>query len=100
MPFYGYTPIPAADGKPTTQSATHVEWHVREWQFVEADTRVASVRIGEESFALVICFPAMIQQLLAAEGSTVAPGTDVLRWLADGESIPYGKTHFRLDAAA
>ena len=95
MPFYDYASLPCAEGVCSSDATTLVQWHVREGEFVEADTRIATFRAGDQLFSLIICFPAAIQQRLVPEGATIPQGASVLRWLADGESIPYGKTHFR-----
>lgn len=95
MPFHGYTPIPDADGKPLTEAARLIHWQVAEGTYVQPDAEVATVQHGEMRYSMRICFAAAIEKQLAEPGAIIPPGTDILRWVADGENIPYGKAYFR-----
>ena len=60
MPFYDYASLPLAEGVCATDAATLVQWHVREGEFVEADTPLATFCAGNQLFSFIICFPAAI----------------------------------------
>ena len=100
MPFHGYAPIPAADGKPLGLAAAVAGWLVREGEYVQPETKIATVQFGDSVVDLTICFPAIIEKQLVTAGSTIQPGTNILRWIADGENIPYGKAYFRTQPKA
>src|SRR5437868_2204379 len=95
MPFHDYAPLADSDGHPLREPATLLKWNIREGEYVAAGTPIASLTIGGAARSFVICFPAMIEKLLAPEGAVIRPDQNVLRWIADGENIPYGKAHFR-----
>ena len=98
MPFHDYASLSECHGQPPPGPATLLRWHTREGDYIEAGTQIASLEVGGASHTFSICFPARIEKLLATEGSTIQPDQSILRWIADGENIPYGKAPlFRCD---
>ena len=98
MPFHGHIigiPDPADTKK--SVSGTLREWSVKERDFTAIDQRIGLVDVGGKIYRVIICFPALIDKLYVAAGSTVAADDFILKWIADGESIPYGRAYFRLE---
>ena len=98
MPFYGYTGIPDPLAPNKTVAGTVRKWSVKEGNFTSPDQRIGIVDVAGKDYGLVICFPALIEKLHSKEGSTVAEDGLILKWIADGENIPYGRAYFRLEA--
>jgi hypothetical protein len=94
MPFYGYTGIPSPNDANKSVAGVVLKWFVKENDYVQTDTRIAEVLIGNDHFHIVICFPALIEKLLTGEGEKSEKDTSLLKWNADGENIPYGKSYF------
>lgn len=95
MPFYGYTGIP--DTKDSSQKCEGVltRWLVQERNILKSGDVVAEVDICGKPHKLIICFPACIEERLVKEKEQVSKNQNILKWIADGESIPYGKPYFR-----
>jgi len=100
MPFHDYASIPDSAGKPVTQAAQLVRWQVAEGTYVQPETEIAIIQRGDIQYSLRICFPALIERQLAVAGSMIPPDKSILRWVADGENIPYGKAYFRTEPKA
>ena len=94
MPFYGYTGIPSPQDPKNHVSGTVNKWLVAEASYVRAFTAIAEVDINGHRHHMVICFEALIEKELAKEGSTSETDTSLLKWVADGDNIPYGRAHF------
>jgi hypothetical protein len=99
MPFYGHTGIPDPTAPDKTVAGIVRKWSVAEGAFTSPDQRIATVDVAGRIYGLVICFPALIDRLYASEGSTVPADDFILKWTADGESIPYGRAFFRLETS-
>ena len=95
MPFYGYTGIP--DPKDSSQKCEGIltRWLVQERSILQSGDVVAEVDINGKPHKLTICFPAVIEKCLVREQEQVSKNQNILKWLADGESIPYGQAYFR-----
>ena len=100
MPFYGHTDIPDPDVPDKAVAGTIRKWLVTVGEFTSPEQRIATVDVAGSDYGLVTCFPAFIDCLHAPEGSTVPADGLILKWIADGESIPYGRTYFRLENEA
>jgi hypothetical protein len=96
MPFYGHTGIPDPVVPGRTVPGKIRSWSVSEGEFVQPDQRIGMVEVHGESYGLVICFPAMIDRLHAAAGTGVRTEEHILKWIAEGDEIPYGRAYFRL----
>lgn len=97
MPFYGHTGIPDPKAPDKTVAGTVRSWSVAEGAFAQPDQELGTVDVGGKTYGLVICFPALIDRLYAAVGSSVPADDFILKWIADGEDIPYGRSYFRLE---
>jgi hypothetical protein len=95
MPFYGFTSIP--DPKNSGQKCEGVlkRWLIRERDIVESGEIIAEIEICNKTFDLIICFPACVEKFLVKEKEQVLKNQNILKWIADGESIPYGKPYFK-----
>jgi len=100
MPFYGRIGIPAPEGSDTTVSGSICKWSVREGEFVSPNKTIGTVEVGGKIYGLVVCFPALIRRLCAVENSAINADDVILEWAADGESIPYGRSYFRLESGS
>jgi hypothetical protein len=102
MPFYGHIGIPDPATQTTFEnkyvSGTICDWSVSEGTFTKPEQRIGTVDIGGRRYGLIICFPALIEKLYTTAGSAVADDDFILKWMADGDSIPYGRAYFRLEA--
>jgi pyruvate/2-oxoglutarate dehydrogenase complex dihydrolipoamide acyltransferase (E2) component len=100
MPFYGYTTAAEFDDVPFRDASTLIRWHVNDNDFIREGTTVATIRCANTDYTLKICFPALIEKKLISEGETIKSSEDILKWNADGDSIPYGKQHFKIQNTA
>lgn len=96
MPFYGNTGIPDPVAPNKTVAGKILSWSVTKGAFTQPDQKIGTVEVGGKIYGLVICFPALIDCLYASAGSRVSADDVVLKWVADGDQIPYGRSYFRL----
>jgi pyruvate/2-oxoglutarate dehydrogenase complex dihydrolipoamide acyltransferase (E2) component len=92
MPFHDYATVPWPEDPKMYPQGRLTEWLVSENEYVQAGTPLATVSVsGRRRSTLTITFPARIEKLLVAAGAEITPATTVLKWLADGENLPYGR---------
>jgi hypothetical protein len=96
MPFYGYAKIPEPKGTPSITGGL-ISWLIPEGTFVKENTTIATVASDERRFNLVILFPARLEKFLIRDKEYIELSKNVLEWIADGESIPYGRDYFLLE---
>jgi hypothetical protein len=94
MSFYGYTGIPSTEDPKKHVTGTVIKWLVEEGSYVQADTTIAEVDINGQRNHVIICFEARIEKELTKEGSISERDASLLKWNADGENIPYGRSYF------
>lgn len=94
MPFYGYSGIPDPQKPGRSVPGTVTKWLVTEGSIVKAGTTIAEVEITGVAYEVVICFRALIEKLLTAEGQRSERDTSLVKWDADGDDIPYDKAYF------
>jgi hypothetical protein len=73
---------------------------VSEGSVVSPQQPLCLVAVAGTPNHMLICFPAYIEKFCVAAGMSVSADGFILRWVADGESIPYGRTHFELRPVA
>jgi hypothetical protein len=100
MPFHGYVGIPDPQDPKASVAGTVREWLVSEGSVVSPQQPLCLVAVAGTPYHMLICFPAYIEKFCVAAGMSVSADGFVLRWVADGESIPYGRTHFELRPVA
>ena len=99
MPFSGNTGIPDPSDPNKTVPGTLCAWTVKAGTIAAPEQRLGTVEVAGRQYSVVICFRALIDKLYATEGSTVPADDFILQWIADGDEIPYGRTHFRLESS-
>ncbi len=99
MPFYGHTGIPDPGNPNKTVAGTLRTWTVKAGTITSPQQRLGTVEVAGRQYSVVICFRALIDKLCATEGSTVPAGDFILKWIAEGDEIPYGRAYFRLESS-
>jgi hypothetical protein len=96
MPFYGYTTAEELDATPFKDGSILIEWLIDDQTFIHEGTPVATIQCMNSNYTLTINFPAFIDKFLCKPGEEIKASESILKWTADGESIPYGRPYFLL----
>jgi hypothetical protein len=94
MPFYGFAKLPWPDDAGDADKGILIKWLRAENDFIEANEPIAIVKIGNKQYCLFMCFRGAIEKHLARENQEIGREQDIIKWGADGESIPYGRDYF------
>lgn len=88
MPFYYYLKFPDLES-----GFVLSEQLVPESQHIEANTALASLRLGKKRIVLRNAGRGVLTAWFVKPGSSATPGETFARISADGEEIPYGRPY-------
>ena len=93
MPFHYHVPVPTIESRmsETDISLRLVKCLVLEHTWVEADTPIAIIAVGDTNYEIQSTGPGILRRWLCQEGATVRQGSALAEIAADGESLPYHK---------